>query len=396
MSVIHLAGVGKRFVKEEDAPLLLTSALRARTRRSELWALRGVDVDVQAGERVGVIGRNGAGKSTLLQLIAGVTAPTEGVVRVTGRVAPLISVGVGFHPELTGRENVYVNGTVLGLSRRQIDARFDEIVAFAEVEDFLDTPVKFYSSGMYVRLGFSVAVQAEPEVLVVDEVLAVGDLAFQMKCADRMAQVAAGGATVVVVSHNLDAVRSLCDRALLVDGGRVTADGPVVDVIGRYHEALGRGTASADGGGPVTVRDLRLVGPDGAPTTTVRAGDDVVVRFDVDFAEAADAVTHGISVLTENGDPVYSDSTLWSPVEHVGAGGTTRCEVRLRASLPTGGYLLSAGVATGTYAGAPGARQGTASQGRLHGSAPLLFYVLGRDTVAGRADLGGAFTVTQA
>ena len=394
MSVISLTGVGKRFVQQQDAPLLLTSALRARSRSTELWALRGVDLEVQAGERLGVIGRNGAGKSTLLQLLAGVTAPTEGVVRVRGRVAPLISVGVGFHPELTGRENVYVNGTVLGLSRAEIDARFDEIVAFAEVEAFLDTPVKFYSSGMYVRLGFAVAVQAEPEVLVVDEVLAVGDLPFQMKCADRMAQVAANGATVVVVSHNLDAVRSLCDRALLVEGGRVTADGPVVDVIGSYHAALGRGTSTADAAGPCVVRDLRLLGPDGAPTTTVRGGEEVVIAFDVDYAEAAEAVTHGISVRTESGDPVYSDSTLWSPVAEVAAGGTTHCRVRLRASLPTGGYLVSAGVATGTYGGAPGARVGTASSGRTFGSEPVLFYVLGRDTVTGRADLGGRFTVT--
>jgi ABC-type polysaccharide/polyol phosphate transport system ATPase subunit len=396
VSAVSLRGVGKRFVQQQDAPLLLTSALRARSRSSHLWALRDIDLEVQDGERVGVIGRNGAGKSTLLQLVAGVTAPTEGVVRVRGRVAPLISVGVGFHPELTGRENVYVNGTVLGLTRSQIDARFDEIVDFAEVEDFLDTPVKFYSSGMYVRLGFAVAVQADPGVLVVDEVLAVGDLSFQMKCADKMAQVAAAGATVVVVSHNLDAVRSLCDRALLVEGGRLVADGPVVDVIGRYHEVLGRRgrPTASDEGAHCTVRDLRLLGADGSPTTTVRAGEQVVVAFDVDFAEPASAVTHGISVLTENGDPVYSDSTLWTSVGEVAAGATTHCEVRLRAALPTGGYLVSGGVATGTYGGAPDARVGTASSGRTIGSQPLLFYVVGRDTVAGRADLGGQFTVT--
>jgi ABC-type polysaccharide/polyol phosphate transport system ATPase subunit len=395
VSAISLRGVGKRFVKHEDAPLLLTSALRARSRKSELWALRDVDLEVQAGERLGIIGRNGAGKSTLLQLLAGVTAPTEGVVRVRGRVAPLISVGVGFHPELTGRENVYVNGTVLGMTRARIDARFEEIVDFAEVHDFLDTPVKFYSSGMYVRLGFAVAVQAEPDILVVDEVLAVGDLSFQMKCADRMTEVAAGGATVVLVSHNLDAVRSLCDRALLVDGGRVTADGPVVDVISRYHEALGQGLRAMTEGGACTVRDLQVLGPDGAPTTTVCAGQEVVVAFDVDVHEPMQAVTHGITVLTEGGEPVYSDSTLWSPIADVAAGTSTHCEVRLRASLPTGGYLVLGGVATGTYAGAPGARVGGVSNGRTFGSAPLLVYVVGRDTVAGRADLQGRFTVTQ-
>jgi ABC-type polysaccharide/polyol phosphate transport system ATPase subunit len=394
VSAIRLRGVGKRFTTYADAPLLVTAAWRARSRRGELWALRDVDLDVQPGERLGIIGRNGAGKSTLLQLLAGVTAPTEGVVSVAGRVAPLISVGVGFHPELTGRENVYVNGTVLGMTRAQIDARFDEIVDFAEIEEFLDTPVKFYSSGMYVRLGFAVAVQADPDVLVVDEVLSVGDLPFQMKCADRMAQVAAQGATVVVVSHDLGAVRALCDRALLVQGGRVVADGPTVDVIGRYHQELSSTPVGGDSDGPTEVSGPLLVGADGEPTTSVRAGDEVRFTYDVAFREAATAVVHGISILTEGGEPVYSDSTLWTPVPDVGAGGTTRCEVRLTASLPTGSYLAVAGVQTGSYGGAPGARLGTAAGGRTASSAPTLFYVVGRDTVAGRADLQGRFTVT--
>src|SRR5438105_3898304 len=181
--------------------MLVTAALqfRNRTRRSRLWAVRHVDLDVAPGECVGVIGRNGSGKSTLLQMIAGVTAPTEGSVAVHGRVAPLISVGVGFHPELTGRENVFVNGAILGMSRSTIEQRLDDIVEFSEIAAFIDTPVKFYSSGMAVRLGFSVAIYAHPEVLLVDEVLAVGDLSFQLKSYERMMEIRQSGTTILVV-----------------------------------------------------------------------------------------------------------------------------------------------------------------------------------------------------
>ena len=398
-AAISLAGVGKRYVKYDDAPLLVTAALRARSRRSTLWALRGVDLEIGAGERVGVIGRNGAGKSTLLQLLAGVTAPTEGVVRVSGRVAPLISVGVGFHPELTGRENVYVNGMVLGLTRPQIERKFDEIVAFAEIEEFLDTPVKFYSSGMYVRLGFAVAVQAEPDVLVVDEVLAVGDLAFQMKCADRMNEIADAGTTVVVVSHNLNAIRTLCPRALLVDSGQVVADGPTVQVIGSYHGVLSRSsttTVTPDDTGAARVTSFALLDSAGVPTSTLAAGDDATFVMDTTYPTGATSVVHGITVLTEDGDPVYSDSTRWTPIASVAPGGTTRCEIRLHADLPTGSYLAVGGVEVDAYGGSPGARSGFAGAGagaRISGSEPLLFYVTGRDTVAGRADLRGTFTV---
>src|SRR5207302_5234688 len=195
--------------------------------------------EVQSGECIGVIGRNGSGKSTLLQMVAGVTSPTEGTVRVRGRIAPLVSVGVGFHPELTGRENVYVNGTILGLTRAEIDRRFDSILDFSGIHAFIDTPVKFYSSGMFVRLGFAVAVEATPDVLLVDEVLAVGDVAFQLKCFRRMAEIREQGTTVVVVSHNLNAIRQLCDRALVLHDGTMRHDGDVDDGIGIYHSLLG-------------------------------------------------------------------------------------------------------------------------------------------------------------
>src|SRR5690349_16980829 len=210
--------------------------LRNRTRRSALWALRRATFGVGRGECVGVVGRNGSGKSTLLQMLAGVTAPTEGRVTVQGRVAPLISVGVGFHPELTGRENVYVNATILGLRREEIDRRFDEIASFAEIGEFLETPVKFYSSGMFVRLGFAVSAMSEPDVLLIDEVLAVGDLAFQLKCFERLERLRESGATVVLVTHNLNAVRRLCERTLVIHNGELRHDGDTVEALSLYHE----------------------------------------------------------------------------------------------------------------------------------------------------------------
>ncbi|MHB8467786.1 MAG: ABC transporter ATP-binding protein, partial [Acidimicrobiales bacterium] len=236
---ISVEGVGKRFVKYEDTPTIVGRIpWPGRTRRSTLWALRGATFDVAPGESVGVIGRNGSGKSTLLRMLAGVTAPTEGRVRIAGRVAPLIAVGVGFHPELTGRENVYVNGTVLGLAKDEIDARFDDIVRFAEIKPFIDTPVKFYSSGMFVRLGFAVSVLAEPDVLLVDEVLAVGDINFQLRCFDRMAELQARGTTIVVVSHNLNAVRNMCRRTIVIHDAEMRFDGETNDAISLYHDLL--------------------------------------------------------------------------------------------------------------------------------------------------------------
>jgi homopolymeric O-antigen transport system ATP-binding protein len=210
-----------------------------------LWALRDVSVDVRQGEVVGIIGHNGAGKSTFLKILSRITEPTEGYVDLRGRVGSLLEVGTGFHPELTGRENVYLNGSIIGMSRAEIRRRFDEIVAFAEIDRFLDTPVKRYSSGMSVRLAFAVAAHLEPEILLVDEVLAVGDAAFQRKSLGKMGEVANEGRTVLFVSHNLAIIRALCPRAVLLDHGGVVADGPVGGVLGTYLRALER-SASTD------------------------------------------------------------------------------------------------------------------------------------------------------
>ncbi|MEO5713805.1 MAG: ABC transporter ATP-binding protein [Luteolibacter sp.] len=200
----------------------------------EFWALKDVGFEIKQGEAVGIIGRNGAGKSTLLKLLSRITEPTTGRIELEGRVASLLEVGTGFHPELTGRENIYLNGAILGMGRLEIRRKFDEIVEFAEVEKFLDTPVKRYSSGMYMRLAFAVAAHLEPEILVVDEVLAVGDAAFQEKCLGKMGEVSSGGRTILFVSHQMNAVQSLCDRCLLLQQGRLVASGPTAEIIHKY------------------------------------------------------------------------------------------------------------------------------------------------------------------
>jgi len=212
---------------------------RGTTRtNNRIWALHEVNFDVKLGEVVGVIGRNGAGKSTLLKILSRVTEPTEGRIVLRGRVGSLLEVGTGFHPELTGRENIFLNGSILGMTRNDILSRFDQIVAFAEIEKFIDTPVKRYSSGMYLRLAFAVAAHLEPEILLVDEVLAVGDFAFQKKCLGKMGEVAKQGRTVLLVSHHLQSIQTLCPRTILIDAGTIKCDGPTEETLETYKNLL--------------------------------------------------------------------------------------------------------------------------------------------------------------
>src|SRR5581483_8188944 len=218
----------------------------AQVKDERFWALRDVSFNVAEGDVVGIIGRNGAGKSTLLKVISRITDPTEGSVVLRGRMASLLEVGTGFHPELTGRENIFLNGAILGMRKAEIVAKFDEIVAFAEIEKFLDTPVKHYSSGMYVRLAFAVAAHLNPEILIVDEVLAVGDIAFQKKCLGKMNEVSRGGRTVLFVSHNMAAVENLCKRGVVLEKGRVAFDGNSKDAVHRYLNTLS-GSQNASG-----------------------------------------------------------------------------------------------------------------------------------------------------
>jgi lipopolysaccharide transport system ATP-binding protein len=220
--------------------------LARRDAREVVWALNGVSFEVYPGETVGVLGQNGAGKSTLLKILSRITEPTRGRALIWGRVASMLEVGTGFHPELTGRENIYLNGAILGMSRQAIRRQFDEMVAFAEVERFIDTPVKHYSSGMYLRLAFAVAAHLEPEILIVDEVLAVGDAAFQKKCLRKMGDVAGHGRTVIFVSHNMQAIRQLCSRALWLRSGSLIADGPATEVTNEYLRGGFRAESVAD------------------------------------------------------------------------------------------------------------------------------------------------------
>lgn len=237
---IEFRGVSKHFQLAEGRTLreFVPALLRGRGWTEPFYALRDITFSIDRGETVAIIGRNGSGKSTILKLIAGVMAPSQGEVIVMGRVSPLIELGAGFHPDLTGRENIFLNASILGMSGREIRQRFDEIVSFAELWDFIDTPVKRYSSGMYMRLGFSVAVHSSPQILLVDEVLSVGDTPFQEKCLAKVKEFQRQGATIVIVSHSMDLVRRFCQRAILLEGGHLVADGPTEDVIQQYLQVM--------------------------------------------------------------------------------------------------------------------------------------------------------------
>lgn len=259
----------------------------ARVSRSSIWALDGVSFEVAEGEVVGIIGHNGAGKTTLLKVLSRITDPTRGRAEIHGRVGSLLEVGTGFHPELTGRENVFLNGAILGMRRSETEQKFDRIVEFAEVGAFIDTPVKFYSSGMYVRLAFAVAAHLEPEVLLVDEVLAVGDAAFQRKCIRSIRDSTEGGRTALVVSHNMAFVRSLCSRVILLSQGRVLADGAADEVIAEYHRTFASDDAvyrprTRRGDRPVTASHVLLRGTHGDVATELPCGDPLTVEIGLD------------------------------------------------------------------------------------------------------------------
>jgi len=327
-SIIRAQSLGKQYILgQADAQGNLREAviagvrapLRLLTKKREptdsFWALKDVNFEIAQGEAVGIIGRNGAGKSTLLKILSRITAPTTGEVRIQGKVASLLEVGTGFHAELSGRENIFLNGAIMGMTRAEVRARFDEIVAFAEVDKFLDTPVKRYSSGMYVRLAFAVAAHLEPEILVVDEVLAVGDASFQKKCLGKMQSVASGGRTVLFVSHNMAAISRLCTRAILLSHGTVVADGPVTKVAGIYAGgATGESPTEIDfrrgkvpGSEHVRLLAARMLGDEpGSPTIDIRRP--FSFQFDFEVQTSRYSLNPNVHIFNEDGQCVFVSS----------------------------------------------------------------------------------------
>jgi lipopolysaccharide transport system ATP-binding protein len=316
------------------------------TEREDFWALRDVSFDLKRGQVLGIIGRNGAGKSTLLKILSRITEPSEGRVTLRGRVASLLEVGTGFHPELTGRENIFLNGSILGMARAEIRRKFDEIVEFAGVEKFLDTPVKRYSSGMYVRLAFAVAAHLEPEILVVDEVLSVGDAEFQKKCMSKMQNVASGnGRTVLFVSHNMVAVRSLCERALFLERGRLKNAGPTEQVIATYlsesmqsnPRATWNDLAGAPGNSVMRIRRISISDGNDPGNTSLSMQTEIQIETDYTVSETNSLLhityhllnDHGITVLTTYSQPRFHSA------------GTYRAICKIPGNLlNSGGYSL--------------------------------------------------------
>ena len=341
LPAIEVEGVSKRYSQLKDRAMLLKSILPfSRKQREELMALQDISFSVEGGETIGILGRNGAGKSTLMRLMAGVSAPSSGVVRVCGRIAPLLSVGVGFHKEMSGRENVVVNGMLLGLTYEEIMERFDDIVAFSEIGEFIDTPVKFYSSGMYMRLGYSVAVHVSPNVLLLDEVLAVGDVGFQLKCFDRMRELQNRGTTVVMVSHSMHAIRLLCPRVLLLRKGRLEYDGDAETAISSHYRLLALDSAEDDfghGGMPITILDRRLE-RNGVETSAANHEDTLEASWTIRFEKDVKSPQANFRILAEDGTLAYSlYSTFGDEWKDFRAGSTTEVRIRFQPRFGGGG-----------------------------------------------------------
>jgi lipopolysaccharide transport system ATP-binding protein len=311
----HQAGKGSRYVALRDVLASKAKALfqknRADATREEFWALKDVSFEIQQGEAVGIIGRNGAGKSTLLKILSRITRPTRGRIEIESRMASLLEVGTGFHPELTGRENIFLNGAILGMGRAEITKKFDEIVAFAEVEKFLDTPVKHYSSGMYMRLAFAIAAHLDPDILIVDEVLAVGDAAFQKKCLGKMQNVSQQeGRTVLFVSHDMGAIRRLCPRAILLQGGQIHTNGDVNVAIHAYLGTQDQAWAiSSHGTRAIAVKSVELMDVSGERISSCSTFDRLLIEFTCEATAPIKEVSFAACFNNVNNTRVTS---LWS------------------------------------------------------------------------------------
>ena len=331
----------------------------ARPKTEKIWALRDVSFEVRQGQVLGVIGRNGAGKSTLLKVLSRITEPTEGYARITGRVGSLLEVGTGFNPELTGRENIFLNGAILGMKRQEITRKFDEIVDFSGVEQFMDTPVKRYSSGMYLRLAFSVAAHLEPEILVVDEVLAVGDAEFQRKCLGKMSDVASEGRTVLFVSHNMSAVLRLTDEAIVLESGRMAFRAPTQEAV-EYYMSSGFSQTSErrwhpeevpTSAAPFRPVSLRVIDPRGAVSDVVRSIEPLTVEFEYELDSPIQGLRVGIYLLTIRGELVFTSFDTDSGDEYERFGTRPAGRFVSRCQIPAdffneGQYILGVNAST--------------------------------------------------
>jgi ABC-type polysaccharide/polyol phosphate transport system ATPase subunit len=355
-TVIELDVVGKRYRLGEhhgqgadlrDTLARLARRLRGAPRREvqEIWSLRDVSFSVDEGSALGIIGSNGAGKSTLLKVINGITTPTEGVSRTRGRVGSLLEVGTGFHGELTGIENTYLNGAILGMTKREVRARLDEIVAFAGLEQFMDTPVKRYSSGMYLRLGFAIAAHMEAEILLVDEVLAVGDLEFQRRCLGKMDEVERSGRTVLFVSHNMDAMARLCTTTMWLDKGRVRGIGPTAQIIEDYMRSTAAESTGialeVDPNVPAQVVGVALVDEDGGPQSVLTTRATAWIRVDVVINEPVPGLDLSCLVLTRGGVSVLEEAVGDRIDSAITAPGRYRLQCELPPILTPGEYAIT-------------------------------------------------------
>ena len=312
---ITVEGVSKKYRLYHERNQAVKSAVMRgrRARYEEFWALKDVSFEVPVGCTFGLVGENGSGKSTLLKCLANILRADSGQITVDGRVSALLELGAGFHPELSGRENVYLNGAILGLSKKQINARFDDIVSFAGLDHFIDTPVKNYSSGMYIRLGFSVAINVDPDVLLIDEILAVGDAEFQQKCGEKFAELRESGKTIVIVSHALETIRSYCDQAVLLDHGEMKSLGSATKVVDDYldgiHGTAGQTGAAHHGSGEIRAERVELLDADGTSTTRVATGDKITVRTHYVTREPTERPVFGIAIRRVDGILVTGPNT---------------------------------------------------------------------------------------
>ena len=341
-------GVSRRFRVYPQRNVTLKEAIlrRRHLRREEIWALRDVSLAVEPGEAVGVIGRNGSGKTTLLRLIGGIFAPTSGRLQVAGDVGSLLGLGAGFHPDFTGRENVYMNGAIHGLKRSYVTERLDEIAAFAELDEFLDVPVRTYSSGMYMRLGFAVATHLDPDILLLDEVFAVGDEAFQRKCFGKILELRERGRTIVFVSHAAPAVERVCERAILLTGGRIAHDGSSRDVIKHYQQLLAAEEAASEqrhawGTGEATVVGIRLEGSDGEERRQFLSGGPLVVRLSIELSPGMAPPRVAVEFRDANGGLLGASESTAEELGWNSGGGREVCFEVPRLPLSDGLFRLS-------------------------------------------------------